>query len=100
MAMEQDLAIIFAATIILALLRLLPEFRIWATPVVIRCSGEPLKGHERSVEYYFRTVLDYRGTLTITGRHTNSGRLKLRFRGKISDNDRQLVSAFLTAITY
>lgn len=98
--MEHDLAIIFAATIVLALLRLLPEFRIWVTPVAIRCAGEPLHGHETAVEYYFRSVLNYHGQLTISGRHTHRGRLKLRFRGQISELDRELVSAFLTAITY
>ncbi len=98
--MEQDLAIIITAAVILALLRLLPEFRIWVTPVMVRCSGAPLRGHERSVEYYFRSVLNYRGNLTVSGRHTQSGRLKLRFRGKVSDDDRKVVLAFLTAITF
>ncbi len=98
--MEQDLAIIFTATILLAWLRLLPEFRIWVTPSVVRCSGAPLRGHEASVEYFFHFVLDYRGQLTITGRNTQTGRLKLRFRGKISDDHRRKVSEFLPALLF
>ncbi len=96
--MEQDLAIILIATVLLSLLRLLPEFRIWVTPSVVKCSGAPLRGHETSVEYFFHEVLKYRGCLTISGRHTQSGRLQLRFRGKISDDDRRMVSEFLPAL--
>ena len=98
--MEHDLAIILLATLLLAVLRLLPEFRILVSPTFVRCAGAPLRGYETAVEYFFRTVLAYRGTLTVTGRQTHHGRLKLRFRGKISDHDRRRVYEFLTALAF
>lgn len=96
--MEYDLAILFAITILLALLRLLPEFRIWVTPISVECSGALLQGHESAITYLFHTVLKSQGPLKVTGRQTGHGRLKLRFYGEISTGDRQQVRDFLSAL--
>jgi hypothetical protein len=96
--MEHDLAIMLAAAILLALLRLLPEFRILVTPNGVKCSGALLQGRATAIEYFFVSVLKFRGQLKITGRQTSTGDVKLRFRGKISEKDRQRFCEFLPAL--
>jgi len=96
--MEHDLAIILAAGILLTLLRLLPEFQILVSPNRVRCSGALLSRHTSAIEYFFVSVLKFRGRVKITGRQTSSGDLKLHFHGKISDEDRKRFSDFLPAL--
>lgn len=73
------------------------EFVITARPGAVRCKGKMAGTARIEIEQFFRNDLQPSSTWKVFGDRAANGILHLRFRGRMTDADRQRIRNFLLA---